>query len=75
MSGHAQLKFVVTECSKTQIRLTRPYCSHFIAALMAIISQSICLLCKHEQRDFKILKGAVQVLYCDVPTSKSKLED
>ena len=24
MSGHAQLKFVMTECSKTQIRLTRP---------------------------------------------------
>ena len=23
MAGHAQLKFVVTECSKTQIRLTR----------------------------------------------------
>ena len=24
MTGHAQLKFVMTECSKTQIRLTRP---------------------------------------------------
>ena len=24
MAGHAQLKFVMTECSKTQIRLTRP---------------------------------------------------
>ena len=24
MAGHAQLKFVITECSKTQIRLTRP---------------------------------------------------
>ena len=24
MPGHAQLKFVMTECSKTQIRLTRP---------------------------------------------------
>ena len=24
MDGHAQLKFVMTECSKTQIRLTRP---------------------------------------------------
>ena len=23
MAGHAQLKFVMTECSKTQIRLTR----------------------------------------------------
>ena len=26
MAGHAQLKFVMTECSKTQIRLTRPNC-------------------------------------------------
>ena len=25
MAGHAQLKFVMTECSKTQIRLTSPY--------------------------------------------------
>ena len=24
MAGHAQLQFVMTECSKTQIRLTRP---------------------------------------------------
>ena len=24
MAGHAQLKFVMMECSKTQIRLTRP---------------------------------------------------
>ena len=24
MAGHAQLKFVMAECSKTQIRLTRP---------------------------------------------------
>ena len=27
MAGHAQLKFVMTECSKTQIRLSRPTCS------------------------------------------------
>ena len=27
MTGHAQLKFVMMECSKTQIRLTRPYLS------------------------------------------------
>ena len=26
MAGHAQLKFVMTECSKTQIRLTGPKC-------------------------------------------------
>ena len=26
MTGHAQLKFVMTECSKTQIRLTRSIC-------------------------------------------------
>ena len=27
MAGHAQLKFVMTECSKTQIRLTGPKCT------------------------------------------------
>ena len=26
MAGHAQLKSVMTECSKTQIRLTEPVC-------------------------------------------------
>ena len=35
MAGHAQLKFVMTECSKTQIRLTRlirkdKICSNFL---------------------------------------------
>ena len=30
MAGHAQLKFVMTECSKTQIRLTQSICRlHF----------------------------------------------
>ena len=28
MAGHAQLKFVMTECSKTQIRLTGLNCLH-----------------------------------------------
>ena len=32
MAGHAQLKFVMTECSKAQIRLTRPECE--MCALM-----------------------------------------
>ena len=26
MAGHAQLKFFMTECSKTQIRMMRPIC-------------------------------------------------
>ena len=30
MAGHAQLKFVMTECSKTQIRLTRPICKKLL---------------------------------------------
>ena len=30
MAGHAQLKFVMTECSKTQIRLTGPKCHRLI---------------------------------------------
>ena len=28
MAGHAQLKFVMTECSKTQIRLTGLICNN-----------------------------------------------
>ena len=39
MAGHAQLKFVITECSKTQIRLTRPKCS-----LLALLCE-----CKEER--------------------------
>ena len=43
MAGHAQLKFVITECSKTQIRLTglmcmfRFYCICFVSVLYSII--------------------------------------
>ena len=33
MAGHAQLKFVMTECSKTQIRLTRPNWVHYASGL------------------------------------------
>ena len=31
MAGHAQLTFVMTECSKTQIRLTGPSLSHVVS--------------------------------------------
>ena len=31
MAGHAQLTFVMTECSKTQIRLTGPICLFVLA--------------------------------------------
>ena len=34
MAGHAQLKFVMTECSKTQIRLTGPISWTKISALV-----------------------------------------
>ena len=34
MAGHAQLKFLMTECSKTQIRLTGPtYAVNFLLVL------------------------------------------
>ena len=35
MAGHAQLKFVMTECSKTQIRLTGP--NYFLGFLLDFI--------------------------------------
>ena len=50
MAGHAQLKFVMTECSKTQIRLTGLNLSHFVAILGAIFSDVI-QLSQYEYRD------------------------
>ena len=38
MAGHARLKFVTTECSKTQIRLTRPiYQTHNLCLYNLIV--------------------------------------
>ena len=37
IAGHAQLKFVMTECSKTQIRLTRPNCWHTMVLMQWIL--------------------------------------
>ena len=42
MAGHAQLKFFMTECSKTQIRLTRPkYRSNFSYRFSLSFSQTM----------------------------------
>ena len=38
MVGHAQLKFVMTECSKTQIRLTGPILSFNFIPLYGIVN-------------------------------------
>ena len=45
MAGHAQLKFVMTECSKTQIRMTgliyqRVHLCHFISNCIFILTVS-----------------------------------
>ena len=40
MAGHAQLKFVMTECSKTQIRLTRHWLRLVIEALPGLLTLS-----------------------------------
>ena len=37
MAGHAQLKFVMTECSKTQIRLTGLIFFFFSSVLLIIL--------------------------------------
>ena len=42
MAGHAQLKFVMTECAKTQIRLTRPILFFTFKKIYAI---TVWLLC------------------------------
>ena len=41
MAGHAQLKFVMTECSKTQIRLTGLIYGAFIISFRKIVSFSV----------------------------------
>ena len=45
MAGHAQLQFVMTECSKTQIRLTRPKCKQLRGRSAFACAQSNQCLC------------------------------
>ena len=44
MAGHAQLKFVMTECSKTQIRLTGQVIARRITDLMLPLSPNLFYL-------------------------------
>ena len=46
MAGHAQLKFVMTECSKTQIRLTGLKC-YYITNNAPLVSLVLWLNLKH----------------------------
>ena len=48
MAGHAQLKFVMTECSKTQIRLTRGPIHVF-----SLRELPCCIFQKLQQKDIK----------------------
>ena len=43
MAGHAQLKFVMTECSKTQIRLTGLRCNMWQQLVKLVLF--VCLFC------------------------------
>ena len=43
MAGHAQLQFVMTECSKTQIRLTRPIWRHSVCHREMSCKSNVCL--------------------------------
>ena len=45
MAGHAQLKFVMTECSKTQIRLTGPIYSRSLIHLNATLQNEGTFVC------------------------------
>ena len=45
MAGHAQLKFVMTECSKTQIRLTGPNLQE--SAGIVVLDQSVGVIVGH----------------------------
>ena len=44
MAGHAQLKFVMTECSKTQIRLTGLICK-YVSFTILEIKYTTCIDC------------------------------
>ena len=47
MAGHAQLKFVMTECSKTQIRLTRS--NYFFFSFAFCLENKACyVICSNE---------------------------
>ena len=47
MAGHAQLKFVMTECSKTQIRLTGLILFEFVTCLLLIFASELVVLDMH----------------------------
>ena len=60
MAGHGQLKFVMTECSKTQIRLTRLKC-----VSVSSISNRIFLLANSEDTDQTLRSAASDLgLHC-----------
>ena len=44
MAGHAQLKFVMTECSKTQIRLTGLKCAFMLHCAFAFVDVIECMI-------------------------------
>ena len=51
MAGHAQLKFVMTECSKTQIRLTGP-----INAFELVVLTNLIVAGFHDNRTKRLHK-------------------
>ena len=57
MAGHAQLKFVMTECSKTQIRLAGLKCSLLkdVALMLHIFRKGCPFWTKHETNIWKSL--------------------
>ena len=76
MAGHAQLKFVITECSKTQIRLTGFKLK--AAKLKITITKVFCMLININKRTtclswtvcklkFEIRKIAVCFLWLSLP--------
>ena len=54
MAGHAQLKFVMTECSKTQIRLTQSKCYKITMSISFQAANNLTVLAREE--------GACQII-------------
>ena len=66
IAGHAQLKYVMTECSKTQIRLTGLIMSQYVGMLQYLLTQCMELeeAADQEQCDFwPYWKGCMRAIW------------
>ena len=63
MAGHARLKLVMTECSKTQIRLTRPKYKHTYPNHNDLIQRSYSIIWWHPSSYGVTLKKQKKIIW------------